>query len=239
MDSSYVIKVLQGNLHISVKKIENFKKLCNFSDKEGRYFETLVYFCKAKTEKERKIYFEKLFTISRVKSKKIEKFQYEFFQKWYYSAIWSLLNFYTFREDYTELAEKLTPSISIKEAKQSIKLLEKLGLIKQNTNGTYAVYDLNISTGKEWKSLAINQYQKEMIILAEEAIQRFKKEERNISTVTMNIAEKALPEIDELVSKFRETLIQLVNSFEDSQDDRVYQLNIQLFPLTKKQGGKK
>jgi uncharacterized protein (TIGR02147 family) len=236
MDSSFLIKVLQGSLHISNEKIGKFVELCRFNEKEAQYFETLVYFCKAKTEKERKLYFEKLFGICRIKNRRIEESNYRFFQDWHHSAIWSLLNFYSFKGDFRELADMLDPPISLKDAKQSIALLEELGLVLRAPDGRYTVIDRNLTTGKEWHALAISNFQREMMARAQEALERFPKEERNISTVTMNIPREALPEIDELIGKFRESLIQFVNSIRDKDSDRVYQLNVQLFPLTKKRG---
>jgi uncharacterized protein (TIGR02147 family) len=237
MDSSFLIKVLQGHLHIANEKIGTFADVCNLNEKEAAYFETLVYFCKAKSEKERRLFFEKLFSIGKIKNRKLEERQYRFFQNWHHSALWSLLNFFPFKGDYAEIAEMLCPAISSKEAKRSISLLESIGLIKKNDDGIYRTTDRNLTTGKEWHSLAINQYQKEMMLRAMESLDRDPKEERNISTVTMNIPHKLLPEIDEMISSFRETLIQTVNSAKDTATDRVYQLNVQLFPLSRRRGG--
>lgn len=234
MDSSFLIKVLQGSLHISNEKIGKFAELCRFNEKEAMYFETLVYFCKAKTEKERKVYFEKLFSIGRVKSRMIEERQYRFFRSWHHTAVWSLLNYYPFRGDYRELAGMLAPPVSVKDAKRSIVLLMELGLIRRDPDGVYRVNDRNLTTGKEWHAIAIGNYQREMIVKAQEALERFAKGERNISTVTMNVPEAALPEIEEVIAKFRESLIQFSNTFKDAESDRAYQLNVQFFPLTKK-----
>lgn len=233
MDSSYIIKVLQGNLHISAKKIEPFCLLCEFSKKESAYFENLVYFCKSKNEKERKLFFEKLLELQNSSQKELEHKQYKFFQKWYYSATWSLLNFYSFDGNYEKLAQMHAPAITKKEAKESVQLLLDINLLKKDQN-KYIVTDQNITTGTAWNSLAITQYQQEMIKKAEEALERFPKNERNISTITMNLPEKMLSIVEELTSNYRKNLIQLANNCEnEKKSDRAYQLNIQLFPLSK------
>lgn len=237
MDSSFLIKVLQGHLHIADDRIESFTKICGFNDKEAAYFEALVHFNKAKTEKESKLYFEKMLSINKAKSDKLGENQYEFFQKWYYSAVWSLLDGAPFQGDPKDLGNMLTPPIGVKETKQALKLLEDLKLIEKSPEGAYKAVGLNLTTGKEWRSVAITQYQREMIKIAEESLERFKKEERDISTLTLNIPESAIPEIRELTGEFRESLKKLVNGYPDP--DRVYQLNIQLFPLTAKRKGAK
>jgi uncharacterized protein (TIGR02147 family) len=230
MDSSFLIKVLQGHLHVAEDRIEKFNKICNFNDKEAAYFEALVHFNKAKSEKESKLYFEKMLSINKAKSDRITENQYEFFQKWYYSAVWSLLDGAPFSGDPKDLGAMLTPPIGPKEAKAALKLLMDLKLIEQREDGSYHAVGLNLTTGKEWRSVAIMQYQREMIKLAEESLERFRKEERDISTLTVSIPESAIPEIRDLTSEFRESLKKLVNGY--SETDRVYQLNIQMFPLT-------
>ncbi len=232
MDSSFLIKVLQGHLHVAEDRIEKFHKICNFNDKEAQYFEALVHFNKAKSEKESKLYFEKMLSINKAKSDKLVESQYEFFQKWYYSAVWALLDGAPFNGDIKDLGNMLTPAIGLKEAKSAIKLLGDLKLISQDADGAYRAVGLNLTTGKEWRSVAIMQYQREMIKLAEESLERFRKEERDISTLTVNIPEAAIPEIRDLTGEFRESLKKLVNSY--TETDRVYQLNIQMFPLTLK-----
>lgn len=237
MDSSFLIKVLQGHLHVAEDRIEKFHKICNFNDKEAAYFEALVHFNKAKSEKESKLYFERMLSINKAKSDKIVESQYEFFQKWYYSAVWALLDGAPFKGDIKDLGNMLTPAIGVKEAKSAVKLLLDLKLITLDEDGSYRAVGLNLTTGKEWRSVAIMQYQREMIRMAEESLERFRKEERDISTLTVNIPEAAIPEIRELTGEFRESLKKLVNSF--SETDRVYQMNIQIFPLTQKRKAQK
>ena len=232
MDSSFLIKVLQGHLHISEDRIDKFHKICAFNEKEAVYFEALVHFNKAKTEKESKLYFEKMLSVNKAKSDKLVESQYEFFQKWYYSAVWAFLDNAPFKGDLKDLGNMMSPAISLKETKQAIKLLEDLKLVSLGEDGAYKAVGLNLTTGKEWRSVAITQYQREMIKLAEESLERFRKEERDISTLTLNIPESAIPEIRELASEFRDSLKKLVNSY--TETDRVYQMNIQLFPLTLK-----
>jgi uncharacterized protein (TIGR02147 family) len=230
MDSSYVIKVLQGALHISTKKIAAFKKLLELNESECDFFETLVNFGRAKTETQRKAYFEQLFLQSSVKAHNVEPYQYEFFQKWFYSSVWAIINCTPFDGDYKALAEKCIPSITVWDAKHAVNLLEKLGLIIKNDDGLYHTTDQNLTTGWKWYSQAIECNQREMITLAQESINRFSKDVRDISTVTISIDENALPEIREHIRQFRSSLIKLVNS--NGGTGRVYQLNMQLFPLS-------
>jgi uncharacterized protein (TIGR02147 family) len=231
MDSSFVIKVLQSGLHISPKKIESFIKLLNLNESEAEYFETLVHFCRAKTQRQRAAYFDKLFAISNVKAHSLEAHHYEFFRKWYYSAVWAIINCSPFYGDFTELAGRCLPPIRVWDAKRAIKLLERVGLIKKEKDGAFHTTDANLTTGQKWQSPAIEGFQREMVRLAGESLERFGKDERDLSTVTLCVDEKAMPEIREHIRQFRSSLVKLVNSHGGA--GKVYQLNVQLFPLSR------
>ncbi len=230
MDSSYIIKVVQGTLHIAANKIAKFIDLMELSETEAEYFEALVHFCRAKTERQRKVYFEKLFSMSTVKSQQLEANQYEFFQKWYYSAVWSIINCKPFDGDYRKLAKRCLPAITVWDTKRAVRLLKKLGLIVKNSDGLYHTTDLNLTTGTKWRSKAVEVYQREIATIATESIDRCAKKERDLSTVTLSVDMKAMPEVQEHIRQFRSSLIKLVNSYGGT--DRVYQLNVQLFPLS-------
>jgi uncharacterized protein (TIGR02147 family) len=230
MDSSYVIKVLQKGLHISSKKIDAFIKLLDLDEPASKYFETLVHFGRAKSVSQQKLYFERLFSLSSIKAQRLELHQYEFFQKWYYSAVWTIINCVPFDGDFHALAEICMPAITVWEAKRAVRLLEKLELIKKNEDGKHYTTGQNLSTGWKWLSQIIEDNQREMIRLAGESIGRFDKDARDISTITLGIDEKVMPEIREHIRQFRMSLIKLVNSYAGT--GRVYQLNVQLFPLS-------
>jgi uncharacterized protein (TIGR02147 family) len=60
---------------------------------------------------------------------------------------------------------------------------------------------------------------------------------RDVSSVTLTLSEKNFQQVKGLVQKFRKELLTIANN--DPEPEAVYQINFQLFPLTKilKQGG--
>jgi uncharacterized protein (TIGR02147 family) len=230
LDPGYVVKLFQGKVHIADKTITRFSELCHFIDKERVYFEVLVPFTKAKSEKEIKFYYERLLQAKSLSVACVDKERFEFYQKWWYSAIRSLIGIEGFSGDYRTLAKRLTPAITPTEAKQGVTLLLKLGMIKQTPSNTYELTDSFITTGDRWQGLAVRDFQRETIRLAGESLDRHNKDLRDISTVTLSVDKKDLPEIRERVKEFRRSLLSFVN--ESMEQNEVYQLNVQLFPLT-------
>ena len=231
VDPSHLVKIFQRQRHIGNSLIEVFIKNCGLRGTDAEYFANLVRFNKSKSDRDSKMYFERLLALKGVNAHSLGKNQYEFYTKWYYSAILTLLDFFPFTDNYSALAEKLSPSISEAKARRSITLLKKLGLIKRNKNGTWYLTNNIITTGEHYRSFAVNTFQEETMRLAIESLERHPPEQRNISTVTITVSQKNLDTVNEVIRQFRETLLQLAR--DEDNPDRVYQLNIQMFPLTK------
>ncbi|NLD93226.1 MAG: TIGR02147 family protein [Fibrobacter sp.] len=234
IDPSHLVKIFQHQRHIGNASIEKIIDHCGFNASEAEYFANLVRFNKAKTTHDSKLYYEKMLSVKGVGAYALEKHQYEYYTKWYHSAILTFLDFYPFTNDYAALAAKLTPPITEYKARKSIELLHKLGLIKkraENSDGKKGSWELThkiITTGQ--RSLAVRSFQESTIELAKESLERHAPEKRNISTVTITVAEKNLDRVNEIITQARENILKL--AFDEEHPDKVYQLNIQLFPLT-------
>ena len=230
IDPSHVVKIFQKQRHISHKLIEGCIELAELKGKEAEYFATLVQFNRAKTDRESKLHFEKLLALKDVRAFTLEKVQYEFFQKWYYSAIMTLFDFYPFRNDYAALAKKLNPPITESQARKAVALMKKLKLIKKKPDGTFGLTSAMVTTGEQWRSLAIAAFQEETMRLAMESLRRIPKEQRNISTVTVTLAENDLDDANAILKECRTALLKLAEGRKNPE--RVYQINMQLFPVT-------
>ncbi|MDB5105929.1 MAG: hypothetical protein JWP91_3618 [Fibrobacteres bacterium] len=235
VDASYLAKVLMNSRHIAEDSIARFSETCGLKDREAEYFENMVRFAKAKTNHEGKVYFEKLLSLKSTSAQRLVADQYEYYRKWHHSAVRSVLEYHEFRGDYKALAAMLSPAITPKEAKESIALLSGLGLIRKDEDGRHRLTEAAITTGSQWKSLAIEAFQEETIRLSAESLKGHPKEHRDVSTVTMNINAADYAELRERVREFRASLINYVSKATDP--DRTYQVNIQLFPLSRIGGG--
>jgi uncharacterized protein (TIGR02147 family) len=66
--------------------------------------------------------------------------------------------------------------------------------------------------------------------LAQEALYSVPKTHRDISTLTLSISKQGLQRMKEKIKEFRRELLEIAKA--DEHADRVYQLNLQLFPLS-------
>lgn len=231
IDPSHLVKIFQQQRHIGNSLTDVFIKHCNLTGSDAEYFANLVRFNKAKSDRDCRLFYERLLALKGSGARTLEKSQYEYYTKWYHSAILTLLDFYLFNGDYNALAAKVSPAITPAQAKRSIALLSRLGLIRKSPDGTYRLTDKIITTGDHGHSIAVKAFQEETMRLAIDALHRYPPEKRNISTVTITISEKNLDRVDEIIGEFRESLLRLAR--DEQSPDKVFQLNVQLYPLTK------
>ncbi len=230
-DASTFTKVINKKRNLSLKLAAKLSRLLKFKKKEADYFNLLILFDQADNHEEKKLYFEQILTFRALKVKTLDAEEYKYFEKWYYIAIRELLGFYKFNDDFNGLASSLTPPIMPKEAKKAIKQLEILGLIYKNAEGFYMPTDQHVSTGDEWESIAISNYQLSTLRLAVEAINRFPREIIDFSTMTLKLSKAGYALLREKIKQMRKELAALESS--DSEAMSVYQINVNVFPLTK------
>lgn len=233
LDHSFIVKVLAGQRHIKESHLPRVVQLCKLSDREEEYFRNLYFFNKAKSDAQVKLYFEKMMALKSVDSLSLEENQYRYFQKWYYAAVRSAVEYLDFRDDYKMLAKHISPGISVKEAREAVSLLKNLGFIQQNEDGRWELVQRHLQTPDKWKSIAIRNFQESCLQLAEKSMDLHPKEERDYSTITMAIESDKLSFLKNLLHECRTSVVQQVEEMDNP--DRVYQLNMQLFPLTKPQ----
>jgi uncharacterized protein (TIGR02147 family) len=101
---------------------------------------------------------------------------------------------------------------------------------KDETTGSYVQTQGLISSGSESYSTAVNSYIQQNLDVAQTAMDRFDKEERNLSTLAFACDEPTYAELVEMVRRFRREILAKVAQCE--KPNRVFQLGMQLFPLS-------
>lgn len=228
--------VVEGKRSLSRRAVAKYSEAIGHSKREAEFFEAMVFFADAESNDERKIYFERMMACHESKARIIETSRYEYYTQWYYSAIRALLSFYSFDGlEFAALANRLSPPIKIEQAKKAIEVLERLGMIQKNANGSYEVLDQIITTGlvnnsRKVQVLNIIEFQRNLLNLAAEAYDRYSERQMDMSTITLSVSKATRQLIKEEAAVFRKKVLSLAEKDIDPQC--VYQLNCQIFPLT-------
>ncbi|HNY32312.1 MAG TPA: TIGR02147 family protein [Fibrobacteria bacterium] len=230
MDSSYLTRLFQKKLHLGDDLVDRMAHAFGLADDSLEYFRVLVLFNKAKNEVQARAFHEQLMRLRGVSYQVVGEDRIEYFSHWVHAALRSMLDYHAFDGDYDALGADLNPPVDGQTVKASLFLLERLGMARRTATG-YEVLDNHLHSGEAWKSEAIKHFQKETMDLASRCLDRVPAARRDISTMTMNIDAETLGDLKVMVREFQENVARLVEG--SSKSDRVYHLNIQLFPLSR------
>lgn len=229
----YILRVMNGTRNLSQSGVYMLSQALSFSDKEADYFASLVGFNQAKTAKEKEFFYGKIASVRKHGlSQKLRSDQFEYLSQWHYSALRSLLPVIDFRDNFAALGRFLDPPLTPGEAKKAVQLLIKLGILRRTDSGKYTVPASSLSTGDDVASVALTQFHRQSLDLARRALDYFPGAERDISGVTMSLSRQGFEKIRAEAGRFRKRAMEI--AAEDSGEEGVFQVNIQLFPLSKR-----
>ncbi|MBW8889954.1 MAG: TIGR02147 family protein [Fibrobacteres bacterium] len=223
--------LMDGERNLSKKTLVKLSLALGLDKERTQYFENLVFFNQAKTLEEKGFFYDKLVR-SNGKStfKKLDSSQLQAFRRWYTIAIREMLNLEGFRGNAAWITGRLLPPVQTYESEEALALLLETGLIKKTANG-YKAADPDITTEDEVKSFLVKNYHAQMIRLAGWAQDEVAVAERDVSSVTFAIKESELPALKKQLQLMRKELRAF--AAEPGTADRIVQVNMQMFPLTK------
>ena len=230
--TGYFSEVLSGTRNLTRAKVPKFAKAFCLTDAEEEFLGLLVAFNHAKTDTAKQAVYELLVKAMPVKAQRLKQGQREYFSKWYYVAVREALAIHQVRDDVEALAASLVPAVSAAQARSALKLLEELGLIGRDGQGCWrATQGSLLSQQDESTALLVRGFQGEMIDLAKRALTETGKDERDISCVTMSVSALGLERVKAMIKDCQQRILEIVQS--DQGEDRVIQMNLQVFPLSR------
>jgi uncharacterized protein (TIGR02147 family) len=224
--------VIDAKRSLTSASISQVAKGFKLKKPEREFFENLVYMNQSEDLAEKGHYYRKMIALSpRGGIKKIDQAQYDYFSRWYLPVIRELAVFGDRSQTAEQIAGRLNPPVRVKEVENALDRLMQLGLIRKDAQGRWEQTSALLSTGPEVKSVLIANFHREMIRLADTAIERFPAEKRDITALTLSIGKDRLPELKEKIAEFRQEILK--NFAGDAEPDQIIQINIQVFPVTR------
>ncbi|HEX2613478.1 MAG TPA: TIGR02147 family protein [Fibrobacteria bacterium] len=227
---SFLSDVIAGRRSLTRTYVERFVRALRMDDDEARYFRVMVDLNQCTHDKEREHLFEQLVALNRTPRKFVRPEQYEFYRHWHHTAVFASLQLRPFAGDYEGLAKGLFPAITPRQARTSVTLLEKLGLIRREGEVWKAV-DRTLDTGRNVREELVRQYQLQCLELAKKILMLGPdaKTLRTFSTVTLSVSKDGSALIARKLQKFKAEVSAIAHR-EEAPADRIYQLNIQYYP---------
>ena len=238
---SFLHHVIDGKKNLTKNSIVKISMAIGHSREDQDYFENLVFFNQASTITEKTHYYSRLIETRRpIDIKRVDIDKYEYYEKWYHSIIREVVTLFDFGQDYQKLAGFLIPPVTTKEARDSIRLLERLGFIEQDENGLYHQTNKLIASSPGPTSLyAVQRFQMEMLKVALTAYDNIPVNERISTSTTFSISRATFELFKLRISQFQRELMGM--ACVDNEQEQAYQITVNLFPVSRstKNGNKK
>jgi uncharacterized protein (TIGR02147 family) len=207
---NFLPRIIRRERNLSEEFIPVLARYLKLSEKEKKYFETLVSFNNSKKPSIKEKYLKQLLALRVVNGEyKIEDKKLRFFEKWYYPVIRELVAICDFKEDYNMLARHCVPRITPVQAKGAVAFLVKNGFVKKGNDGRYGVTEAIIATDPEVDSAIIPKYHRITIRQCADAVDTLKKEDRNFSSSTLRVSKEVYEEIKKEIFNFRKRLLSM------------------------------
>lgn len=234
----YLKLVAEGKYNLSEAAVERVAEAMGLRDWEVDYFKVLVSLNHAKDNESRREYFNEMLRIADVhKATVVEGDSFRFFSDWKNPVIRELAPAMPGAKPLA-MARACISKITATEVSETLAFLTKAGLLKKNADGSYTQTEQFVTTGPmEITPLAVRQLHRQMGELAIDTIENVSQKERHFSGLTMGLSEKSYEKVVQKIAEFRKSVADIVMA--DDKMERVYRLNMQLFPMSQKISGEK
>lgn len=227
---NYLKLVMDGKRNLSEEAIGKFAKGLRLDNHEGEYFRYMVEYNQCDNASKKQVFEAKLMYLRELfKVKTLIPELYDYYHEWYHSAIREMVKKGKVKNDPGIIAQSLVPNISEGEAMASIALLTKLHFVAVGADGCLEATE-NKEIDAETASMGQKIHFEQMAELAAQSLYTQGPETQDFESVTLSLP---MEKVNELRTKIQELIASVKGSATQNPNDSVYQLNVQLFALTK------
>lgn len=229
---NYLKVVCDGNSGLSEPGIEHVAEAMDLIGAEREYFRRLVRFGQAKKENVRNSAYAEMMEIAETQKVRIlEGESISFYESWKYPVLRELAPMMPGAKP-SDLSKACGGAFSVEEVRNALAFLTRAKFLRKTATDVYELEDRSLQASVAAMPTQVRSMHKEMANFAKEAIEKYPVNERNFSGVTVGIDEEDYAAIVKELDACRKRIISIATAKKGG--NRVYRLNLQLFPLTEK-----
>lgn len=237
---NYLKLVIDGDRRVTEKNLHHFVRGLRLNKQESEFFKNLVHYQETRDVEAKESHLKEIIRLRKKSQRKVHSLEddrREILSSWHHIAIRELVLLKEFRNDPAWIAHKFGNRITAKQAKESIELLLRLKFLEE-VDGKFIQRDPLIKTSDGISSLLLRKLHHQFIELGVDSIFNSPIEDRSVGGLTIAIPKKRLAAMNQAISNFKSELNQLYSNPENTDDDNdeVYHLVFNFFPLTRDGG---
>jgi len=235
---SYFSDLESGRRMLGTEMMDRLLRLLNLNREQTDYFRAMVGFSQAATVSEKDYWFEQLIALNHTPHRICDPELYEYFANSSHAVVRALIDIYPTQKKLESAAGLLEPPLSAKQLRQSLSLLEALGLIECSTQGEYSSTDKVLSVDSQVSSELLAKYQRTLVqdleqILSSSVSGKSGSASKTISnTIVLSLSSAGLQHLKKRMERIRKEVLSI--AYKDEQPaEHVYQFHIHLVGKTK------
>ena len=228
---NYIKLVCERKSGLSKNGVEGVADAMGLVGTDRDYFRAMERFADAKSDEKRKLAFHEMQKIAKESHLRVvdsESFQY--FESWVNPVVRELAPIMPGAKP-LELARNCYPEVTAAAIRQSLDFMLRVDFLKKVGEDAYEQTDKVVTGSSEAIPLALRSMNRQMSQLAAEAVDSVPPEKRHITGVTLGMSESTYKWLVQKLEELRQQVVAMAAKEKDYE--KVYRLNLQLFPLTK------
>lgn len=231
LHTSNVYRILTKECHLPARCQTRAIEFLGLSDRTASYFVLLIAYARERKNRSRMEILEQALALRDVQPRQLVDQELAYYRDWWVSAIRSLVEVLDGRAQPSELGRRLSPPVAESDIAAALDLLKQLGLVKKASSGRLVLSEPHVSAlvGED-RVQALRGYQKQILNLAIEALDRHSPAIRDVSTITLALDEGSFEEVRGFLREVRHRAQR--SAGKTTKPDRVMQLAMAFFPLS-------
>lgn len=227
LNVSHLYRILRKDLHLSPDKVPAACELLRLQGREAEHFALLVQYGRARSERTRTSLMSRILDLREPDRRSVAHAQFKALSRWQAPVVRALA--LSGESDPVRIARRLRPAQKPELVRQILLDLEAAGLLRKDDQDRWVSHDLHLTTGTSFRSEAVRHYQREILDLASAAIRDVPRDQRDITSLVVEVDEEARQEIVEMVRECRRQIVRRIERC--SNPDHVLQLAFAAFPV--------
>lgn len=234
---NYLKMIIEGKRNLSDDMVSKFGKALGFMKDQTEEFRLLVHFTQATDPAERNMYLKKLSEHrvgAKLKSGEIDRKTWEKVPNWVTWMIYAMVDQEGVKFDTSSLKNLLRGKASEDEIETALETLIASGELRRDeATGEIRKNRSLIESPEDIPVALVRKLQSQLMYLGLESLYQDQPTDREFGTLTLSLTKHEFEEIKFKLRQMRKALHK-DNSIARMKEkgERVYQLNIQLFPVT-------
>lgn len=231
-NTAVLTNVLNGKRNPGPKVTEALVDYFGFRQKEEGYFRNLILLHKSRGNPTLHVHLREKIRNANPKAAAeiLDDKSFSAISNWLYYAVREMVNLPDFLNDPDWIVERLFFKVPKKQAQKTLEDLVSLGLLIADKSGKITQKNSQITTTEDVRSEAIQRFHEAALNLSQRAVREVPVEKRDLSSITFPFCPEDLPRLKRKLEMFRKEILEIFERTNDGEE--IYQLNLQLIPLT-------